>query len=38
MNWVETSVLLVCVGVTVTLGFWPTPVMELAQKAAATLF
>jgi NADH-quinone oxidoreductase subunit N len=38
MNWVERSVLIVCVLFTITLGFWPTPVMQMAQSAASALF
>ncbi len=38
MNWVERSVLIICVLITITLGFWPTPVMQLAQSAASSLF
>ncbi len=38
MNWVEKSVLIICVVFTVTLGFWPTPVMQIAQCAASSLF
>ncbi len=34
----EKGVLVACVVVTVTLGFWPTPVMQLAQSAASSLF
>lgn len=34
----EKSVLILCVVVTVTLGFWPTPIMDLAQTAASSLF
>ncbi|HXL73079.1 MAG TPA: NADH-quinone oxidoreductase subunit N [bacterium] len=38
MNWVERSVLIICVVFTITLGFWPTPVMQIAQSAASSLF
>ncbi len=38
MNWLEKAVLLVCVLFTVTLGFWPTPIMKVAQAAATVLF
>jgi NADH-quinone oxidoreductase subunit N len=38
VNLVETVLLVICVLVTVTLGFWPTPVMNLAQAAASVLF
>jgi NADH-quinone oxidoreductase subunit N len=38
MNWVEKSVLIICVVFTITLGFWPTPVMQMAQSAASALF
>jgi len=38
MNWVERLVLIICVLITITLGFWPTPVMQLAQSAASSLF
>jgi NADH-quinone oxidoreductase subunit N len=38
MNWVERSALIICVLFVVTLGFWPTPVMRLAQSAASVLF
>lgn len=34
----EQAVLIVCVVLTVTLGFWPKPVMDLAQSAASALF
>lgn len=34
----ESAVLLVCIVMTVTLGFWPKPIMDLAQSAAASLF
>jgi NADH-quinone oxidoreductase subunit N len=34
----ESAVLLVCIVMTVTLGFWPKPIMDLAQAAAASLF
>ena len=34
----EKAVLILCVVVTVTLGFWPTPIMDLAQMAASSLF
>jgi len=34
----EKAVLILCVVVTVTLGFWPTPIMDLAQTAAASIF
>jgi NADH-quinone oxidoreductase subunit N len=34
----EKALLLVCVVVTVLFGFWPTPLMDLAQSAAASLF
>ncbi len=38
MNLLEKAVLLVCVIFTVTLGFWPTPIMNVAQAAATALF
>ena len=38
MNWLEKSVLIICVVFTITLGFWPTPVMQMAQSAASSLF
>ena len=38
VGFAEKIVLLVCVIVTVTLGFWPAPVMDLAQAAASSLF
>lgn len=38
MNLVETTLLVSCVVITVTLGFWPTPIMNLAQAAASSLF
>lgn len=38
INPLERAVLLVCIIFTVTLGFWPTPIMDVAQAAAATLF
>jgi NADH-quinone oxidoreductase subunit N len=38
MNLVEKIILIVCVVSTVTLGFWPTPVMDLAQAASTALF
>lgn len=38
MNWLEQSALVVCVLVIITLGFWPTPIMEFAQSAASALF
>jgi NADH-quinone oxidoreductase subunit N len=38
MSLLERSVLVVCVVVTVTFGFWPAPLMNLAQAAAASLF
>jgi NADH-quinone oxidoreductase subunit N len=38
VNLVETVLLVICVLVTVTLGFWPTPVMNLAQTAASAFF
>ena len=34
----EKAVLVLSVVLTVTLGFWPTPIMELAQSAASSLF
>ncbi len=34
----EKLVLVACVVITVTLGFWPKPVMDLAQAAASSLF
>lgn len=34
----EQAVLIVCVALTVTLGFWPKPIMDLAQSAASALF
>ncbi len=38
MNWVERAVLVISVVFIVTLGFWPTPVMQMAQTAASSLF
>jgi len=38
MTLLERSVLILCVVITVTLGFWPTPIMNLAQAAANSLF
>lgn len=34
----EKAVLIVCVIVTVTFGFWPTPLMDVAQAASTSLF
>jgi NADH-quinone oxidoreductase subunit N len=36
--WGEKAVLVLCVVLTVTLGFWPAPVMDLARFAASVLF
>jgi NADH-quinone oxidoreductase subunit N len=38
MTALEMAVLFTCVLMTVTLGFWPKPVMDLAQTAASSLF
>ncbi len=38
MSLLEQGVLVVCVVFTVTLGFWPTPIMNVAQAAASSLF
>lgn len=38
MNLLEKGVLVLCVLFTVTLGFWPRPIMDVAQAAATTLF
>jgi NADH-quinone oxidoreductase subunit N len=38
INLLEKVVLVVCVILTVTLGFWPKPIMDVAQAAATTLF
>jgi NADH-quinone oxidoreductase subunit N len=38
VNVLEKAVLLTCITVTVVLGFWPTPVMKLAETAASSLF
>lgn len=38
VNFLEKAVLLVCIVVTVLFGFWPTPLMDLAQSAASSLF
>jgi NADH-quinone oxidoreductase subunit N len=38
MNLVEKVILIVCIVSTVTLGFWPTPVMDIAQAASTALF
>jgi len=38
MNLAEKAVLVLSVVLTITLGFWPTPIMELAQSAASSLF
>ncbi len=38
MSLLERSVLILCVVVTVTLGVWPRPIMDLAQAAASSLF
>jgi NADH-quinone oxidoreductase subunit N len=38
MSWIERSALIICVVLIVTLGFWPTPVMQMAQSAASALF
>jgi NADH-quinone oxidoreductase subunit N len=35
---VEKIVLLVCIAVTIVLGFWPTPLMQAAQAAASSMF
>ena len=37
-TFLDKAVLLVCMTVTVVLGFWPTPVMDLARAAASSLF
>jgi NADH-quinone oxidoreductase subunit N len=34
----EKAVLVVCVIITVTFGFWPTPLMDVAQAASTSLF
>jgi len=38
VNFLEKSVLLLCIAVTVVLGFWPAPVMKMAETAASSLF
>jgi len=38
LSWVENAVLVICVLFIVTLGFWPTPIMQIAQTAATSLF
>jgi NADH-quinone oxidoreductase subunit N len=38
ISLLEKSVLLICVVSTITLGFWPAPIMELAKAAATSLF
>ncbi len=38
MGLLEKLVLVICILVTVTLGFWPAPVMDYARWAASTLF
>ena len=38
MNRLEQLVLIICVLFTVTLGFWPAPIMNAAQSAATALF
>lgn len=38
ISLLEKIVLVVCVVFTVTLGFWPTPLMDVAQTAATSLF
>jgi NADH-quinone oxidoreductase subunit N len=38
INLLEKAVLFLCITVTVILGFWPTPIMKLAETAASSLF
>jgi NADH-quinone oxidoreductase subunit N len=38
MNGVEAALLVICVVFTVTLGFWPKPIMDVAQAASSALF
>ncbi len=38
MNLMEKIILVVCIVSTVTLGFWPTPIMDIAQAASTALF
>jgi NADH:ubiquinone oxidoreductase subunit 2 (subunit N) len=38
ISFLEKVVLVICVVSTVTLGFWPTPIMNVAKAAAASLF
>jgi NADH-quinone oxidoreductase subunit N len=38
VNALEKAVLFLCIAVTVILGFWPTPIMKMAETAASSLF
>jgi NADH-quinone oxidoreductase subunit N len=38
VNGLEKALLLICILMTVILGFWPTPVMKMAETAASSLF
>ncbi len=38
MGFLEKVVLIVCVLATVTFGFWPTPIIDIARSAASALF
>ncbi len=38
VNVLEKAVLLLCIIVTVVLGFWPAPIMKLAEAAASSIF
>ncbi len=38
VNALEKAALFLCIAVTVILGFWPTPIMKMAETAASSLF
>ncbi len=38
VNPLEKGALFICIAMTVVLGFWPAPVMKLAEMAASSLF
>jgi NADH-quinone oxidoreductase subunit N len=38
INLLEKSALFLCIALTVVLGFWPTPIMKMAETAATNLF
>lgn len=38
INLLEKSALLICILLIIVLGFWPKPIMDIAQTAAMTLF